>query len=83
MLFLADVIAIMFFIIFSLGRCYSLDAYEFDGDGIIFTIWLMFSLCWQMLLPLFMAVGIAIMVVLPRFVPNLYMVCWQMLLPCG
>ena len=40
-------------------------------------------LCWQMLLPLFMAVGIAIMVVLPRFVPNLYMVCWQMLLPYG
>ena len=36
-----------------------------------------------MLLPLFMAVGIAILVILPRFVPNLYMVCRQMLLPYG
>ena len=36
-----------------------------------------------MLLPLFMAVGIATLVILPIFVPNLYMVCRQMLLPYG
>ena len=62
-LVLADVIAI-FLVIFV--------------DGVVVTIWLMFSLIWQMLLPLFLAVGIAIMIVLPRFVPILYMACWQM-----